>query len=130
MTASAGTCLALVTLGVIWRIAPSATTPVVLLLLIYIAFFAVGLGPAAWLLMSELFPSHIRGIAASTATVALWCACLLVAMTFLSMVTALGASGAFFVYAAVCFGTFVFVWLITPETKGKTLEQIELELRA
>ena len=78
-----------------------------------------------WVVMSELFPTRIRGRAMAIATVTLWSACTVLTLTFLSLVNAIGAAGAFWLYAAICFFTFAFVWKAVPETKGKTLEEIE-----
>ena len=61
----------------------------------------------------------------SIATVSLWVACVALTATFLSLVRALGASGAFWLYSVMCVAMFVFVWRVVPETKGKTLEEIE-----
>ena len=83
------------------------------------------MGPGVWVLMSELFPTRIRGRAMAIATVALWLASLLLTITFLSLVTAIGPSGTFWLYAALSAFTFVFIWRVVPETRGRTLEQIE-----
>jgi hypothetical protein len=61
----------------------------------------------------------------SIATISLWTACVALTLTFLSLVKAIGASGAFWLYSLMCITTVVFVWRATPETKGKTLEEIE-----
>jgi MFS transporter, SP family, arabinose:H+ symporter len=83
------------------------------------------MGPGVWVVISELFPTRIRGRAMSIATVSLWIACVALTFTFLSLVEAITVSGAFWVYATMCVITFFFVWRVTPETKGKTLEEIE-----
>jgi hypothetical protein len=75
-------------------------------------------------MMSELFPTRVRGRAMSVATISLWSACVVLTLTFLSLLEALSYR-AFWIYAAMCAVTFVFVWRVTPETKGKSLEQIE-----
>ena len=98
-------------------------------ILAYVAFFAVGMGPAVWVLMSELFPTRIRGRAMAISTVALWVACTALTLTFLSLVDAIGISGAFWLYASICLFTLFFVWIAVPETKGKTLEEIERSWR-
>jgi MFS transporter, SP family, arabinose:H+ symporter len=92
--------------------------------LVYVASFAVAMGPVVWVIMSEIFPTRVRGRAMSIATVCLWIACYLVSQFFLPMLKWLGG-GAFFVYAAMCVAAFVFVGLLVPETKGKSLEEIE-----
>ena len=93
--------------------------------LLYVAFFAVGLGPGVWVYMAEIFPTRVRGRATSVATSALWAACLVVTLTFLSIVEALGTSSAFLLYAGLSLVTFVFVWKWVPETREKSLEEIQ-----
>jgi len=95
------------------------------LIMLYVACFAVGLGPGVWVVITEIFPNAVRGRAASLATVALWVACTLISFTFLSLVKAAGLAGAFGLYAILSALTFGFVWRAVPETKGRTLEEIE-----
>jgi SP family arabinose:H+ symporter-like MFS transporter len=90
-----------------------------------VASFAIGLGPGVWVLIAEFFPTRIRGRAMSIATVCLWGACTLLTMTFLSLAQALTPSGAFLIYASMCVITFLIVLRAVPETKGRSLEQIE-----
>lgn len=94
-------------------------------MLVCVASFAIGLGPGVWVLMSEIFPTRIRGRAMGIATVSLWIACVALTLTFLSLARALGPSGAFALYGGICVFTVWFVYRLTPETKGKTLEEIE-----
>jgi hypothetical protein len=75
--------------------------------------------------LSELFPTRVRARAMAVATVTLWAACLLISLTFLTLVKTVGASGAFWTYAFLSFFTVGFVWRMVPETRGKTLEEIE-----
>lgn len=98
---------------------------VLIFVLTYVACFAVGVGTGTWVLMSEICPTRVRGRAMSLATVCLWCGTLLVTLTFLSLVTAFTAAGVFLFYAVVCIAAFLFVWRGVPETKGRTLEEIE-----
>jgi len=102
---------------------PSFT--VLLFVLIYVACFAVGIGTGTWVLMSEICPNRIRGRAMSIATLFLWCGTLMVTLTFLSMVRVLTAPGAFLFYAIICVAAVLFVKLVVPETKGRSLEEIE-----
>lgn len=95
------------------------------IMLVCVASFAIGLGPGVWVLLAEFFPTRIRGRAMSIATVALWAACTLLTMTFLSLANALTPSGAFLIYAVMCVITFLIVLRAVPETKGRSLEQIE-----
>ncbi len=103
---------------------PSATL-VLTMMLFCVAAFAVGLGPGFWVLLAEIFPTRIRGRAMSIATVCLWCACTLLTMTFLTLTTALSPTGAFLIYAGFCVVTLAIVCFLVPETKGRTLEEIE-----
>jgi MFS family permease len=105
--------------------APAIT--VSLLVLVYVACFAVGIGTGTWVLMSEICPTRVRGRAMSIATVFLWCGTLLVTLTFLSLAQLLTMPGAFLVYAVICVAAVLFVTLGVPETKGRTLEEIETE---
>jgi MFS transporter, SP family, galactose:H+ symporter len=91
----------------------------------YVGFFAIGLGPVFWLLIAEIFPLALRGRAMSLATVANWVFNLIVSATFLDMVNALGTAAAFVVYAILSVVALLFVALMVPETKGRSLEQIE-----
>jgi sugar porter (SP) family MFS transporter len=124
MSAFAGMGLSLV--GVSASIHFQASAVVVLtLVLTYVACFAVGVGTGTWVLMSEICPTRIRGRAMSLATIFLWCGTLLVTSTFLSLVKSLTAPGTFLLYAAVSIAAFLFVWRLVPETKGRTLEEID-----
>ncbi len=95
------------------------------LIMLYVACFAVGLGPGVWVVITEIFPNAVRGRAAALATVALWVACTAISFTFLSLVKTAGLAGAFGLYALLSAFTFGFVWRAVPETKGRTLEEIE-----
>jgi len=94
-------------------------------ILLYVAFFALGMGPGPWLIISEIFPTKVRGRAASIATSILWSGTLLVTLTFLGLVKVLNLWGTFAIYGALSFVCFIFVWKMVPETKGRTLEQIQ-----
>jgi sugar porter (SP) family MFS transporter len=94
----------------------------------YVAFFAIGLGPVFWLLIAEIFPLAVRGRAMSLATISNWGFNLLVTVTFLSLIDLCGRAGAFFVYAVLTLIGFAFTMRLVPETKGRSLEEIEDEL--
>ena len=98
---------------------------VIVSVLSYIAFFAFGMAPAMWAYISEIFPNVARGSAVSMATVSMWSATLVVTLSFLSITQHLGVSGAFLIYAGFSVASFVFVWKMAPETRGKTLEQVQ-----
>ncbi len=94
----------------------------------FVGFFAIGLGPVFWLLIAEIFPLALRGRAMSLATVANWGFNLVVSVTFLDLVAAVGSAGAFLAYAVLSVAALVFVVVMVPETKGHSLEEIELQL--
>ena len=102
--------------------------PVLVLTLCVIGCFAMTLAPITWVLLSEIFPNRVRGLAVSVSVSALWIACFLLTLTFPWLNSALGPAGTFWLYAAICLAGFVFVLLRVPETRGKSLEQIEREL--
>ena len=93
-----------------------------------IACYSFSLAPVTWVLLSEIFPNRIRGAAVSVAVSCLWIACFILTMTFPLLNAKLGAAKTFWLYAAICAAGFVFIRLRVPETKGKSLEQIEREL--
>lgn len=95
-----------------------------------ISCYAMTLGPVTWTLLAEIFPHRIRGIAMATCTFALWVGCCTLTFFFPPMNATLGTYGSFWVYAAICICTFVFLVRRCPETKGKSLEQLEKELTA
>ena len=99
-------------------------------LMAYVAAFAISLGPIFWLLNSEIYPLHVRSKAAAAGTMANWTFNFIVSLTFLLLIDALGQSGTFFFYGAVGLLTLWFCWRLVPETKGKTLEQIEAIFKA
>lgn len=98
------------------------------LVVIAIAIYAMSLAPIVWVILSEIFPNRIRGAAMALATFALWIACFILTYTFPLLNASLGAYGTFWVYAGICLVSFVFIVLKLPETKGKSLEEIENEL--
>jgi len=93
-----------------------------------ISVYAMTLGPVTWTLLAEIFPNRIRGVAMATCTFALWVGCCTLTFSFPSMNAALGSSGTFWIYSAICCCAFVFLYRRCPETKGKSLEQLEKEL--
>ena len=93
-----------------------------------ISCYAMTLGPVTWTLLAEIFPHRVRGIAMATCTFALWVGCCTLTFFFPPMNATLGTYGSFWVYAAICICTFIFLFRRCPETKGKSLEQLEKEL--
>ena len=102
--------------------------PMLLLVLAAIGCYAMSLAPVIWVVISEIFPNRIRGAAMAVAVSSLWVACFLLTYTFPMLNATLGSAGTFWLYAGICVAGFVFIKFKLPETKGKSLEQIEREL--
>jgi len=98
-------------------------------LALYIASFAISLGPIFWLMISEIYPLSIRGSAMSVAAICNWGSNFIVALTFPVLLAALGGAGAFWLFAAIGVVAWLFVFFMVPETKGRSLEEIEADLR-
>jgi MFS family permease len=98
---------------------------VLIFVLVYVAAFGCTLGAVTWVYLSEIFPNRVRGLAMSVATLALWLADFVVTYTFPVMTEKLGTSSTLFTYAFFCALAFVYILFKVPETKGKTLEEIE-----
>ena len=102
--------------------------PMLLLVLAAIGCYAMSLAPVAWVVISEIFPNRIRGAAMAVAVSSLWIACFILTYTFPLLNAKFGPAGTFWLYAAICVAGFLFIKFKLPETKGKTLEQIERQL--
>ena len=101
---------------------------VLLSVLFAIACFSATLGPVMWVLISEIFPNRVRGLATSIAVLSLWTANFILQYTFPIIKNAYSIAATFWIYAAVCVLGVIFIKLFIPETKGKTLEEIEASL--
>jgi sugar porter (SP) family MFS transporter len=97
-------------------------------LLLYIAAFAVGIGPVFWLMISEIYPLDVKGPAETAAAVVNWGTNFVVSFTFLTIVSGLGRPGAFYLYAAIGVLAIAFILTRVPETRGRSLEQIQQQL--
>jgi len=93
-----------------------------------IACYAMSLAPVTWVVISEIFPNRIRGAAVSVAVFSLWIGCTALTFTFPFLKRSLGAHGTFWLYGAICLARFLYIKTVLPETKGKSLEDIEREL--
>jgi len=102
--------------------------PLLIMVVMAIACYAMSLAPVTWVILSEIFPNRIRGAAMSVATFSLWAACFILTYTFPLLNQLLKASGTFWLYGFICILGFWFIFKKLPETKGKSLEQIEHEL--
>lgn len=129
----AGMIITLVVLGLSFRISTESGNLAwiaVICLMGYVASFAISLGPIFWLLIAEIYPLKIRGLAEGTAATFNWGSNLIVSLTFLTLVEKLGASSTFFLYALASVGSWFFAYYFVPETKNRTLEEIEAFWRA
>ena len=121
-----GMIVGLVLLGAIFAIGPSQAGVLTLLaLILYIIAFAISMGPVFWLMSAEIFPTNVRAAGASVCSFSNWVANFVVSVTFLSLIHAIGTSTTFWLYAVIGVIALIFCWRLVPETKGKTLEQIE-----
>ena len=108
----------------------AASITAVFSLMLYVASFAISLGPIFWLLNAEIYPLYVRSKAAGIGTMANWTFNFIVSLTFLLLIDGLGRTGAFWLYAGIGMFTLFFCWKLVPETKGKRLEDIEAIFRA
>jgi len=102
--------------------------PMLLLVLAAIACYSMSLAPVVWVVISEIFPNRIRGAAMAISVAALWLACFVLTDRFPTLIHKLGPAGSFSLFTGVCVVGFLFIWFALPETKNKTLEEIEREL--
>jgi len=128
LTGVSGLVVIYTVLGVLYHLHVQGM-PMLVLVLAAIACYAMSLAPATWVVIAEIFPNRIRSSAVSIAVTALWTACFLLTFTFPLLNAALGAAGTFWTYASICLAGFIFLYFRLQETKGKTLEEIETNLR-
>jgi sugar porter (SP) family MFS transporter len=125
---TAGLAAIYIVLGIFYRLHFHGV-PMLALVLAAIACYAVSLAPVTWVVISEIFPNRIRAGAVSIAVTALWIACFILTYTFPLLNAALSTAGVFFVYASICVAGLVYLFLRLPETRNRTLEEIETSLR-
>ena len=101
---------------------------ILILVMVAIATYSMTLAPITWVVLSEIFPNSVRGAAMAISTTALWIACFVLTYTFPILNKTLHASGTFWLYGFICFFGFLFIFKNLPETKGKSLEEIEKEI--
>lgn len=129
LSGTAGLALTYTALGLLYHLHMQGK-PMLILVLAAIACYAMSLAPATWVVISEIFPTQIRSSAMSIAVTTLWSACFLLTYTFPLLNAALKASGTFWTYALICLAGLLFLARSLPETKGRTLEEIETRLRS
>ena len=124
----AGMAISLGVLGSVFRVSARSSAVselAVITLMAYVASFAISLGPIFWLLIAEIYPLRIRGGAEGIAAGANWAANFLVSLTFLTLVQMFGPSQTFWLYGVLAVAAWIFSYYLVPETKGRTLEEIE-----
>jgi len=124
LTGSAGLAMIYTCLGALYYV-HSHGVHMLVLVVAAIGCYAMSLAPVTWVIISEIFPNRIRGAAMSVAVTSLWIASFILTYTFPLFNHALGAAKTFWIYGAICVAGFFFIKARLPETKGKTLEQIE-----
>jgi MFS family permease len=97
----------------------------VISMMVYVASFAISLGPIFWLLIAEIYPLQVRSSSEGLAATFNWGSNLLVSLTFLTLLQGIGAPKTFWLYGLCAIGAWIFSYSLVPETKGRTLEQIE-----
>ncbi len=127
---SAGMTLMLCGLSLLFFMKMTSGILVLLFILGYIAFFAASLGPAIWVVATELFPNRLRSKGMSIAIIALWMACTVVTIVFPIMLEKLSGGLTFLIFALICLANMIYILKYVPETKGKTLEELENEFAA
>jgi sugar porter (SP) family MFS transporter len=122
---SAAMSVFLMALGGVSRMNQPRIGIIVALLVGYVSSFSLGMGSVTWVYIAEIFPLESKGISMSLATAVLWIGCICVTMSFLTLEKYLHASGVFWFYGALCIATFIFIHVYVPETKGRSLEEIQ-----
>jgi MFS family permease len=119
--------VSLALLGATFAVGSSGATSTlaVIMLMVYVASFAIGLGPVFWLLISEIYPLRVRATAMSAASQANWLANFVVSLTFLLLLDAIGRAATFWLYGVLSLGAFLYARARVPETTGRSLEAIE-----
>jgi sugar porter (SP) family MFS transporter len=129
MVGIAGVFISLMAVGFFFFQQMPQSVMLLVFIMCFTGCFAFSYGPVAWIVISEIFPTHIRGRAMSIATFALWATNAVVGQMFPWLLENAGPGGTFWIFAVLCVPAFLLVWRVMPETKGKTLEQIEEEIR-
>ncbi len=125
---AAGMAICYIVIGMLFSAGRTDDWLLLTFIIITPAFFAFGLGPTVWVVLSEIFPNKIRGAAMSVATFSLWIACYLLTLTFPIFVEWFSSAITFWLYAVICVVGFVVILKYLPETKGISLEQLEKKL--
>ncbi len=121
----AGTGVTMALCGLLFYLGMGKSPVLIALCAAYLACFSFSYGPVCWIIVSEIFPTRIRGRAAAISIFSLWTGCILVSLTFPWLLDHVEPAKTFWLYALTGPVAFLFVYFLVPETKGRTLEQIE-----
>lgn len=122
--------IALIAIGVLFQLNITSGPWILLMILVYIASFAFSFGPVCWIIIGEIFPTHVRGRAMAMATLSLWIANFFVGQLTPMLLDSIGAAGTFWIFALLCSPTLWLTRKLIPETKGQSLEAIEAGFQA
>jgi SP family arabinose:H+ symporter-like MFS transporter len=125
MAGTAGMLVSLLSIGVLFGVGRAEGVLLIVFILFFIASFAFSLGPVVWVILSEIYPNSIRGRTMSIATVATWIGTSIIGQMIPISLESIGPMFTFWIFALFCLPTLYIGWRIMPETKGKTLEEIE-----
>ncbi|MGW8316768.1 MAG: sugar porter family MFS transporter [Bacteroidales bacterium] len=125
MAGTSGMLVSLIAIGVLFGIHRAEGILLIVFILVFIASFAFSLGPVVWVILSEIYPNSIRGRTMSIATVATWMGTSIIGQMIPMSLESIGPMFTFWIFALFCLPTLWIGWRIMPETKGKTLEEIE-----
>ncbi|MCK5279250.1 MAG: MFS transporter, partial [Cyclobacteriaceae bacterium] len=125
LSGTLGMFISLITIGFLFFTNRAEGILLLSLILIFIASFAFSLGPVVWVILSEIYPTKIRGRAMAIATMAVWIGTSMIGQFIPLSLDNLGPAVTFWIFALFCIPTMWIGWKIMPETKGKTLEEIE-----
>ena len=125
MIGSAGMAISLIVIAISFQVGINSGYLLLVFILLYVASFAISLGAVVWVMIAEMFPNHIRGLATAIAAMSLWIADFIVSQSFPSLLSSIGTSATFAIYAVMAIFTFFFSWKKIPETKDVPLEEIE-----
>lgn len=125
LTGTAGMFVSLILIGILFAAGKAGSILLLSLVLVFIACFAFSLGPVVWVILSEIYPTKIRGRAMSIATIAVWIGTFIIGQLIPISLDSLGPDVTFWIFAFFCIPTIYIGWKLLPETKGRTLEDIE-----
>jgi len=124
-TGVGGAVVSLIVIGALFSLGITSGPWILIFILTFIACFAFSFGPVCWVVVGEIFPNAVRGKAMALATLSLWVGNFLVGQLTPVMLEGLGSSWTFWLFALCCSPALWITWKLIPETKGRSLENIE-----